>query len=56
MPSAFDIDYSLAAPDDFLERTRDYLATLMAAFAEPSDHTVVMHNSMEPFSPTRALR
>ena len=56
VPSAFDIDYFLATPDDFLERTRDYLATLMAAFAEPGDHTVVMHNSMEPFSPSRALR
>ncbi len=45
-PSAFDIDYSLAAPGDFLKRTVDYLATLMAAFAEPGDHMVVMHNSM----------
>lgn len=56
VPSAFDIDYSLAAPDDFLERTRDYLATLLEAFAEPGDHAVVMHNSCEPFNPSGALR
>jgi hypothetical protein len=56
VPSAFDFDYTLAAPDDFLSRTRDYLANLMEAFAAPGDHTVVMHNSCEPFNPSRALR
>jgi hypothetical protein len=56
VPPAFGIDYSLAAPGDFLGRMRDYLATLIAPFAEPGDHTVVMHNSIEPFSPSRALR
>lgn len=54
--SAFDFDYSLAAPPDFLERTREYLATLMAAFAQPGAHTVAMHNTFEPFNPARALR
>lgn len=56
VPSAFDFDYTLAAPDDFLSRTRDYLANLLEAFAAPGDHTVVMHNSCEPFNPSRALR
>jgi len=56
MPTAFDFDYTLAAPDDFLAQTREYLANLLEAFAEPGDHTVVMHNSCEPFNPSRALR
>lgn len=56
VPSAFDFDYHLAAPSDFLERTREYLEELMSAFAEPEAHTVVMHNSFEPFNPSRALR
>lgn len=54
MPTAF--DYTLAAPDDFLAQTREYLANLLEAFADPGDHTVVMHNSCEPFNPSRALR
>ena len=54
--SAFDFDYYLAAPEDFLEKTRRYLASLMQAFAEPGMHTVVMNNSFEPFNPSRALR
>ena len=54
MPTAF--DYMLAGPDDFLAQTREYLANLLEAFAEPGDHTVVMHNSCEPFNPSRALR
>jgi hypothetical protein len=56
MPTAFDFDYTLAAPDDFLAQTREYMAILLEAFAEPGDHTVVMHNSCEPFNPSRALR
>jgi len=56
VPTAFDFEYSLAAPDDFLQLTRDYLDSLMQAFTEPGAHTVVMHNTFEPFNPTRAIR
>lgn len=56
VPSAFDFDYALAAPEDFLEATQRYLGTLLEAFAEGDAHTVVMHNSFEPFNPSRALR
>jgi len=54
--SAFDIDYDLSAPDNFLELTREYMNSLMLAFAEPAAHTVVMHNSFEPFNPSRTIR
>jgi len=54
--SAFDIDYYLAPPDDFLAKTQKYLQSLIEAFARPGDHTVVMHNSFEPFNPSRAIR
>ena len=54
--SAFDFEYFLTAPDDFLKRTRDFLQALLTAFADPGAHTVVMHNSLEPFNPSRGLR
>jgi hypothetical protein len=57
--SAFDVPVVLAAPSSeaFMAVTRDYLADLLTAFAEGSGaHTVVMHNTCEPFNPGRALR
>jgi hypothetical protein len=57
--SAFDVPVVLAAPDKetFMSATRSYLADLMEAFAEGTGaHTVVMHNTCEPYNPGRALR
>lgn len=57
--SAFDVPVVLAAPgpDRFMAATRSYLADLMDAFCEGTDaHTVVMHNTFEPYNPGRALR
>lgn len=52
---AFDFDYALAAPGDFIERTREYLDALLQAFAAPDSHSVVMNNTFEPFNPMRAM-
>lgn len=57
--NAFDVTVVLANADaeTFLTLTRSYLADLLEAFAEGSGaHTVVMHNTFEPFNPGRALR
>jgi len=57
--TAYDFPISLAAPEDFLKLTREYLNGLLGAFLPEEagqSHTVVMHNSFEPFHPGRALR
>lgn len=57
--ASFDFQVCLSAPDNFIELTRNYMNDLLAAFvgdAESDVHTVVMHNSFEPFNPYRALR
>lgn len=62
-PQAFDVPVRLSAPgrERFLGETRAYLEDLLRAYAAdtPPDqpvHTVVMHNSLEPFNPGRGLR
>jgi hypothetical protein len=57
--TAYDFPVCLSGPEDFLELTRHYLASLLEAFVPENltgVHTVVMHNSLEPFNPDRALR
>lgn len=57
---AMDFEICLAAPETFIEVTRNYLNNLLAAFVqnrrEDSARTVVMHNSFEPFNPSRSIR
>ncbi len=59
MKKAFDVQVVLASaePDTFLTLTRAYLADLLDAYALGTGaHTVVMHNTFEPFNPGRAIR
>lgn len=63
LPRAFDVPVRLSAPgrERFLSETRAYLDDLLFAYSADASsdqpvHTVVMHNSLEPFNPGRGLR
>jgi Sulfotransferase family len=51
-----DFTVTLAAPDNFLALTREYLQDLLSSNADKTTRTIVTHNALEPFNPTRALR
>lgn len=56
IPRALDFRVSLAAPDDFVGRTRRYLDEVLSSNAARGTTTIVMHNAFEPFEPVRCLK
>lgn len=46
----------LASGDGFIEKTRDYLSEILSAGVPPDMHTIVMHNAIEPYNPSKGLR
>jgi len=51
----FNSHVSVAAPSDFIKRTREYLDALFNSIREEQNESFVMHNAVEPFCPTPAL-
>jgi hypothetical protein len=56
VPGAMSFPIVLAAPEDFVRHTRDYLQTLLASNVAPQTRTIVLHNAFEPFDPLRSIR
>ncbi len=46
----------LAAPDEFVAASRDYLQALLTSNVSPDTRTVVLHNAFEAFDPARSLQ
>lgn len=53
---AFFFQMYLAAPQNFLQLTKEYLNDLLSSNVGESIKTIVMHNAFEPFYPQRSLR
>lgn len=52
---AFESTLYLCSGRNFLELTRSYLEEILTIGVDPDKHTIVMHNAIEPFNPTRGL-
>lgn len=51
----FNSHVTVAAPSDFIKRTREYLDTLFNSIREEQNESFVMHNAVEPYRPVPAL-
>ena len=54
--TAWDFDISLASSTNFLNDVQDYLSKVLIIGVPENTNTVVTHNAIEPFNPTRGLR
>ncbi len=51
----FDTHVSVVAPEDFIDKTKQYLDALFNSLRQEGINTFVMHNAVEPFHPVSSL-
>jgi len=50
-----EVEYRLCSGDNFLEAARCYVENVLTSGVSDSDHTVILHNALEPFDPKRGF-